>query len=210
MYGVITADIIGSTRIKEDNRKQLPELIYQITGELQKVCPLKVEIYRGDSFQVLVEAPELAPLVAVLYRAGLRKSELLAGSTLLDARMAVGVGGVDYEDEHLTLSNGEAFILSGHEFDRLGKRRLSIVTPSSEVNAELFVETAFLDNVITHWTQHQSECIYQSLLTNAKHAQLASNEKTTRQNVGRKLIAARERLVRLYLERASYIIREKI
>lgn len=210
MKSVITADVVGSTRIKAERRVELPELIYQIAEDLQKICPIRLEIFRGDSFQIMVEKPEQAPLIAVLVRAGLRKSELVSGTQLLDARMAIGVGGVDYEDSHLALSNGEAFILSGREFDKLGKRRLSVVTPSDEINAELQVETAFVDNVITHWTRHQSECIYQALLTNAKHTQLASDDKTSRQNVGKKLLAARERLVRMYLDRVSYLILEKI
>lgn len=210
MKSVITADVVGSTRIKAERRVELPELIYQIAEDLQKICPIRLEIFRGDSFQIMVEKPEQAPLIAVLVRAGLRKSELVSGTQLLDARMAIGVGGVDYEDSHLALSNGEAFILSGREFDKLGKRRLSVVTPSDEINAELQVETAFVDNVITHWTRQQSECIYQALLTNAKHTQLASDDKTSRQNVGKKLLAARERLVRMYLDRVSYLILEKI
>ena len=124
--------------------------------------------------------------------------------------MAIGIGKVSYINEKITLSDGEAFILSGREFDELGKRKLSILTPSEDVNAELRVETAFLDDVISHWTRQQSECIYNALLTNAKQYQLASDDNTSRQNVGKKLSAAKERLVRMYLDRVSFLIRERL
>lgn len=210
LKGIITADIIGSTSIDADARGELPELINQLTDELQEVSQIQVEIFRGDSFQVMVQDVEKTPLVAVLLRAGLRKSELRSKTKILDARMAIGIGKVSYINEKITLSDGEAFILSGREFDELGKRKLSILTPSEDVNAELRVETAFLDDVISHWTRQQSECIYNALLTNAKQYQLASDDNTSRQNVGKKLSAAKERLVRMYLDRVSFLIREKL
>ena len=210
LKGIITADIIGSTSIDADARGELPELINQLTDELQEVSQIQVEIFRGDSFQVMVQDVEKTPLVAVLLRAGLRKSELRSKTKILDARMAIGIGKVYYINEKITLSDGEAFILSGREFDELGKRKLSILTPSEDVNAELRVETAFLDDVISHWTRQQSECIYNALLTNAKQYQLASDDNTSRQNVGKKLSAAKERLVRMYLDRVSFLIRERL
>lgn len=208
MKSVITADIVGSTRINDEMRGMLPKLIVQITNELKKICPMRMEIFRGDSFQILVEEAEKAAIVAILFRAGLRKSDLMSGKKLLDARMAIGVGNVDYEVERLTLSNGEAFVLSGREFDVLGKRRLSVVTTSKSVNAELKVETAFVDDVISHWTKQQSECIYLALLTNAKQTQLAIDDKTSRQNITKKLSSAKERLVKMYIDRVSFLIKE--
>ena len=210
LKGIITADIIGSTSKDADARGELPELINQLTDELQEVSQIQVEIFRGDRFQDMVQDVEKTPLVAVLLRAGLRKSELRSKTKILDARMAIGIGKVSYINEKITLSDGEAFILSGREFDELGKRKLSILTPSEDVNAELRVETAFLDDVISHWTRQQSECIYNALLTNAKQYQLASDDNTSRQNVGKKLSAAKERLVRMYLDRVSFLIRERL
>lgn len=210
LKGIITADVVGSTRIRTDDRGNLPKLISQLAEELHAVCPVEMEMFRGDSFQVLVQNAEKTPLIAVLLRAGLRKSELLSGTKLLDARMAIGIGAVAYMDEKISLSDGEAFVLSGREFDELGKRRLSVLTPSENVNDELRVETAFLDDVISHWTKQQSECMYYALLTNAKQAELASEDKTSRQNVGKKLLAAKERLVRMYLDRVSFLIRERL
>lgn len=132
MKGVITADVVGSTQIKTEDRGTLPALIHELIGEIAQCRPelkLQVDIFRGDSFQVWVEKPECAPLVALLLRAGLRMSALRAGEQQLDAR--------------ISQSDGEAFVLSGRGFDQLGKQqRLMVQTPSETANEELRVETA--------------------------------------------------------------------
>lgn len=146
MKGVITADVVGSTQIKTEDRGTLPALIHELIGEIAQCRPelkLQVDIFRGDSFQVWVEKPECAPLVALLLRAGLRKSALRAGEQQLDARISVGIGDVAYRDATVSQSDGEAFVLSGRGFDQLGKQqRLMVQTPSETANEELRVETA--------------------------------------------------------------------
>ena len=205
MKSVITADIVGSTKIPAGNRDRLPALIYELADELQVVSPLKVEIFRGDSFQVLVQRPEEALRVAILFRAGLRKSRLLEKGSI-DARMAVGIGEVSYDAEQLSLSDGQAFVFSGREFDELKKRRLSVVTPNEEYNAELLVSTSMIDDIVSHWSRSQSECVYLSLLTGGKQDDLAKALNTQRQNVGKKLKAAKEQLCKLYLKRVANLI----
>ena len=74
MKGIITADVVGSTQIKTEDRGELHALIHEPIGEIAQCRPelkLQVAIFRGDSFQVWVEKPECAPLVAHLFRAGL-------------------------------------------------------------------------------------------------------------------------------------------
>ena len=84
--GVITADVVGSTQIKTEERGELPKLIRELVSEIDDHYPelqLRVEVSRGDSFQVWVEKAETAPLVALLLRAGFRKSALRAGEQQL-------------------------------------------------------------------------------------------------------------------------------
>ena len=58
MKGVITADVVGSTQIKTEERGELPKLIRELVSEIDDHYPelqLRVEVSRGDSFQVWVE-----------------------------------------------------------------------------------------------------------------------------------------------------------
>lgn len=205
--GVITADIVGSTQIKEDERGALPKLINQLSEEITAIAPLRVEIFRGDSFQVLVEEAEKAPLVAILFRAGLKKSGLLADDRPIDARLSVGIGAVSYLDEKISQSDGEAFVLSGRGFDALeDKQRLKVQTFSSVLNEELKVETAFVDDIVTNWTNLHSETLYEALLTNASQGEMAQKTKTSQQNISKRLEAAKAKLVRMYLDRVETLI----
>ena len=117
-------------------------------GEITQCRPelkLQVDIFRGDSFQVWVEKPECAPLVALLLRAGLRKSALRAGEQQLDARISVGIGDVAYRDARVSQSDGEAFVLSGRGFDQLGKQqRLMVQTPLPKLRTKSFASKRLL------------------------------------------------------------------
>lgn len=56
MKGIITADVVGSTKIPQSQRGMLPEVLQQLVAQLQAICPMRLEIYRGDSFQIVVES----------------------------------------------------------------------------------------------------------------------------------------------------------
>lgn len=209
MKGVITGDVVGSTKINDFGK--LPKLINDLITEISLCCTkCKVEISRGDSFQVLVEDPKQALLVALLIRAGFRKSSIDLGNKDLDVRLSVGIGEVSYMDEKIGQSNGEAFILSGHGFDNLTKtQRLSVQTFSDSINSELKVETAFVDDIVSNWTQLHGEIMYQALLTDATQCELAKKLGTSQQNICKRLYCAKEKLVRLYLNRFSSLIIDK-
>lgn len=210
MKGVITADVVGSTQIKIEDRGTLPALLNELIGEIAQCRPelkLQVDIFRGDSFQVWVEKPECAPLVALLLRAGLRMSALRAGEQPLDARISVGIGDVAYRDATVSQSDGEAFVLSGRGFDQLGKQqRLMVQTPSETANEELRVETAFVDDIVSNWSALHSKIMYQALLREMSQGELAEKNNTSQQNVRKRLEKAKAKLIRMYLDRVASLI----
>lgn len=210
MKGVITADVVGSTQIKTEDRGTLPALLRELIREIAQCRPelkLQVDIFRGDSFQVWVEKPECAPLVALLLRAGLRMSALRAGEQQLDARISVGIGDVAYRDATVSQSDGEAFVLSGRGFDQLGKQqRLMVQTPSETTNEELRVETAFVDDIVSNWSALHSKIMYQALLYETSQGELAEKNGTSQQNVRKRLEKAKVKLIRMYLDRVASLI----
>lgn len=209
MKGIITGDIIGSTSIPSEQRQLLPDAVMQAAADLERISPLKCELFRGDSFQVMVEQPELSLTIAVLMRAGLKRRTPHDSKSAWDARIAVGIGDVDYESEHLTVSDGEAFHYSGREFDKLGKRNLAVLTRWDEVNDELSVSTSFADDIINGWTVSQAEAVYLSLGERMAQKDIALQLGKTKQNVSKLLASAKEPLISLYLERFVQIIHSK-
>ena len=200
MNGIITGDIIDSTSIPIEHRKDLLTAISVISEELQVFSPLKCEIYRGDSFQIVVNRPEMAMLIAILLRAGL-KSRIPKGSKQnWDARIAVGIGEMEFISDSILVSDGEAFRLSGREFDELGKRNLAIRTRWDDANEELKISTAFADDIITNWTSSQSLVIYMSLAYQMTQKEIAKELGISRSYVSRIEKRALVKMLREFLK----------
>ena len=202
MKAVITADIVNSTKIEETNRYLLVDELDNIIQDLKRLSSLRCEMYRGDSFQVLVDDVKYCLEIALLIRLGLKKSNLLKNGKL-DARMAIGVGEVSYEHEQVILSNGEAFRLSGRTFDKLNKRRLLIATNINDVDEPLNVMLAFIDELLKGLSYTQSKYLYDSLLYNMSQMELANVYNTSQPNIAKHLKSAKENLFRLFFDFAE-------
>lgn len=208
IVGVITADVVDSSKIPAELRESFLEAVHQIQSQLQSIAPFQMEIYRGDSFQIIMDDYSNAVLIAVLIRAGLKMSS--PAGQLWDVRMSIGIGEVSYVNSHITVSDGEAFRYSGRGLELIGKKRLSITTPSQEINEELAVSTAFADDIITHWTKLQSERVFYYLLSGLNQTELAQQKGIKLQVLNDTLRAAKYSLMTLYLKRVHSLLFEKI
>lgn len=204
--GVITGDIIESSAIQIGYRDLLVESIQRIVKELMVIGSLKIEFFRGDSFQMVIDSPENAMKIAVLLRAGLKSETPKEFKKPWDARISLGVGTISYHANNIVLSDGEAFQYSGRELDEMGKRRLMVKTRWSEVNEELQVSTAFADEVITSWSVSQSQATYQVLLHNTPQKYIAQKFQKSAQNISKLLSAAKVNLIQTYIDRYHNLI----
>jgi hypothetical protein len=210
MRGVITGDIVGSSQIKTEYRERLLNCLNTMEKELQCVSPFRMELFRGDSFQLLVDDPAAAAKVAILLRAGLINHTPNQGKGIWDAKISLGIGNVEFLSDNIVTSDGEAFQYSGRQLDLMGKHRLTIKTPWQDVNDELEVSTAFVDDIITGWSSKQAGMIYLSLKQDAPKKEVAEHIGTSVQNVRNVLSSAREPLIRMYLERYCTVITDHL
>lgn len=178
-----------------------------IPETLTPIAPrLVVEIFRGDSFQVYVPEPQMAVEVAIGIRAWLRSQKMFSPNTILDARLAIGIGSIDFESDSLATSDGEAFRRSGRLLDEMTRSRLEISTPWESVNDELKVSTAFADDIISSWTESQSNIMLQSLLTRGSHLEIAGKLNISRQMVTKSLKISKEELISSYISRFELLV----
>ena len=63
--GVITGDLVNSTNIAAEWRQAVVGALYKCAADFSPLTPINIEMYRGDSFQVVVGNPEYALTVAV-------------------------------------------------------------------------------------------------------------------------------------------------
>jgi hypothetical protein len=134
IFAVLTGDLVGSSRYKIE--KQRDEVLSILKNSFNKIespdiVASRFAIYREDSFQGLLSRPEEALKAAIIIRANLL-SKPFEKNIHLDARIAIGVGKIDYlSEDKVGEGDGEAFRSSGMELDKMKKRErnLTIKTP---------------------------------------------------------------------------------
>lgn len=206
MKGIITGDIVDSSQISARYRGELLKCLNTMGDELQCVTPFSMELFRGDSFQLLIDEPSAAIKIAILLRAGLIRHTASKENGMWDARISLGIGNVEFLSERIVTSDGEAFHYSGRQLDEMGKQRLAVKTPWQDVNDELALSTAFIDDIINGWSSKQAGMIYLALRQDTPKKDIAKLIGTSVQNVRNVLSSAKESLVRKYIERYRDII----
>ena len=206
LKAVITSDIVSSSQITTAHRGQLLDCLNTMRNELQAISPFRMELFRGDSFQLLIDQPAAAARIAIMLRAGLRFHSPDCDETIWDARTSIGIGEVEFVSSNVVTSDGQAFQFSGRQLDEMGRSRLAYQTPWQDANDELKLLIAFVDDIITGWTAKQAGLIYQSLGKNIAKKDIATAIGTSVQNVRGVLASAKENLVKLFIERNEAII----
>ena len=159
---VLTGDINGYTKLKLESREAL---VLSIVDTLQSWVEESeyARVFRGDSIQALFKEPNECLRRAVQLRCWLKKN-LLSEDQMLDARLAIGIGKIDFYGETVLDSDGEAFHLSGRAFDTLeSDEYIRIATPDETLNKQLDVICRLMDIQIRGWTRAQAEVIYMAL-----------------------------------------------
>lgn len=152
MIGVITGDVINS-------RSKSPEIWLnkiKTTLKKNKIPKRKWDIFRGDMFQIEVEAIKILAL-AIELKAAVKEDKYL------DLRMSIGIGAEEYTAKNVMESNGEAYINSGEEFEKIKKRNLKIKTPWKEFNTRWNMVFGIALLTMDNWAPITAEIIKTTL-----------------------------------------------
>ena len=195
MVAVLTADLVDSSLYEED---LLEEVLSTLTEEFEELRTtwsetLDFKIYRGDSFQGVVQDPENALRIALQIRTAVnsihsRKTvRNKAFSKVADFRIAIGVGTLDFERESISESNGQAFQFSGRTLDEMknGLQRTRIKTPNPNINEEFNASLFLLDIIIEKWSTASAEVVYY-LLKGMKEREIAEQLKISQSAVNQR------------------------
>lgn len=181
MNAVITGDLVHFTELLKEDKLQLLGNINLSLKQWAKDFEMEYEFYRGDSFQCFLEHPHYSLRLALIIKAYIKSlNNLEEGSvdrpttgkktvvfTLMefDSRISLGIAGNNFRTESLAMSNGDAFVLSGHNLDRLKDSRYKIGIDTDDQNKrELETGAVLLDHIMSRATAFQSEVIYLKLL----------------------------------------------
>ena len=207
--GVITGDLVNSTNISSGWRQAVVDALHACIVDFACLTPARIEMYRGDSFQVVVDKPEQTLAVAIALRTKLRASTPEDSDTW-DARVSIGIGDISFESDNIVTSDGEAFRLSGRNFDNMGKKRLCIATPWTDIDNAIELNTRFADEFVSSWTARQSRVVYHSLLFAKSQKDMADELGMTRQNFNYHWLTSKGQLITDYIEYFKSLIAKHI
>ena len=188
LYSVITGDIVKSSKLSLDKHKQLIKVMRSCSKDTSKVFPAALkyapELFRGDSWQLLVQKPELALSIALFYRAYLRAKMQLDS---LNERMAISVGTVDLVESSFGI--GDAYKISGKALDKKGKRKIKFVSDII-LNADV-IDLIILnsDFISSRWTSKQCKIVLLAL-QNLDQKAIATKLRITQSAVSQQMDAA--------------------
>src|SRR5580693_7703518 len=98
IQAVLTGDVIGSSGLSLGDRQDLPALLKRAGRNLRKAfpkaVPLNPDVFRGDSWQLIVSDPALSVRAGLFFRACVIASS--PSGWRIDTRMAIAVGTIDF------------------------------------------------------------------------------------------------------------------
>ena len=183
---VLTGDIVNSTRLSKTAEKKLMHLMRQLFREH------KLEFYRGDSFQALLQQPARALRLSLLCRTAAISMQETQYPVQTDFRISIGIGEVRSPVRSLRTAKGQAFVLSGRAFDEIARRdsRLAIATGNALANEGLQVIADYLNSIFTDMTGKQAEVIFQLLMGETQQA-IAHKLKKTKSTIHQRVTSGR-------------------
>lgn len=185
MLCVITGDVINS-------KKNKPQTwLNPLKKELNAIgaTPKSWQIYRGDSFQAVINKAEDGLLTAMKLKASLRSVKGI------NVRMALGLGTRTYNAAKVTESNGSAFVHSGEKFEMLNQQKQNLAIksdwPQFDEEMNLYLKLALI--AMNNWTVNTAEIVRVAM----------ENPKKSQHQLG-KLIGIKQSAISTRLTRAYY------
>lgn len=185
---VMTGDVINFTALTGKDRQQLiAETEALIKSWVKK--PEDAEVFRGDSYQLLLDTIENALSRSIQLICWFIKHS--TASVKLSTRLSIGVGPVAYRGKSVLDSDGEAFHLSGRNFDKMSNDDLLFVqTEHEEINEHIAIILSFVNLIMKQWKANQAEVIY--MVIQAKTQQeISAALKITQSSVNGRLKSAK-------------------
>ncbi len=173
-YAVLTGDVVKSSGVPV--KKWLTALKIALNTFGRNLD--EWEIFRGDSFQLMLDQPQRSLFAALVIKASLKQID-----ENLDARIAIGFGKVNYLADQISQSNGPAFIRADMLYEKLGKKAFAV---EYSENLSIMVDMAQL--AINNWTSLEAETFLAKLKQPAiSQVQLAAVLNTTQSRVSERL-----------------------
>ncbi len=210
-YAVVAGELAPGSRVSNEQLSKIPDLIrasFQTVNRLVKGSgKLSYEIIRMDEFLGLSESPIDCLRSVIMLFSAFRFLSYKELNERLDLKISVGIGPVEFAQDHLRESDGTAF-RAATEGNRKMKRnqRIQILTPYQALNAELDLSCSFMDILIHDWSDEQAEAMFLNL-TGRNQMEISQMLNISQPAVNRRLKAAHFDTIQKFINRYEQLLK---
>lgn len=165
MHAVLTGDIVGSSALSPEGHRQMVGIIKSVAAVFPAAVVGSVDVFSGDSWQMLLNDHGMSFKVALYLRASLKREKALS----IDSRVSIVWGSVDPEQvnpERISESTGAIFTASGRGLTGLKKpARMCFAALSDDMLARALSGTVrLIDALVRQWSPEQARAVAGTLL----------------------------------------------
>lgn len=159
---VLTGDVVSSTSLSREVRSRLPDVLRsvgtQIGEHFEAAGPSRIDIFRGDGWQLVLRKPAAALRVTLYFQS--RLHAMSSAETIL-SRTAIGIGSADFiPQDSVSEGDGAAFRLSGKALEEMDRNRQLAIEVDDETSScgcqGLPTILALIDALAKRWTAKQA------------------------------------------------------
>ncbi len=210
-YAVIAGELAPGTRVSDEQFSKIPDLIRASFQAVNRMVPetglLKYEIIRMDEFLALSESPVHSIHSLMMLFSAFRFLSYKELGERLELRICVGIGPVEFAQDHLRESDGTAFRTSTDGKEKMKRnQRISILTTEEALNAEFDLSCSFMDIMIHNWSDEQAEAMFLNL-TGKNQVEISQNLGISQPAVNRRLKAAHFDTIHKFINRFEALLK---
>ncbi len=164
MSAVLTGDIIGSSGLSPEEHRKVVAIVKSVAHVFPDEVVGRVDVFSGDSWQMLVSDCGMSLRIALYLRAILKREKAFS----VDSRISIAWGEVDMEQvnvERVSESTGELFTLSGRGLAELKKAALMCFSALHDdyLSAAVGGSLGLIDVLVQQWSWEQARAVVATL-----------------------------------------------
>jgi len=198
-------------RVSDAQFSKIPDLIRASFQALNRLVPeeskLKYEIIRMDEFLAFSESPTHSMRSVIMLLSAFRFLSYKELSERLELRICLGIGPVEYAQDHLRESDGTAFRKASEGIGMMKRnQRITITSPVKTLNEELALTCSFMDILLRSWSDEQAEALFLNL-TGKNQMEISQLLGISQPAVNRRLKAGHSDTVRKFIHRYETLLK---
>jgi len=210
-YAVVSGELAPGSRVSDEQFSKIPDLIRASFQAVNRLVAgsgkLSYEIIRMDEFLGLSESPLNCIRSVIMLFAAFRFLSYKELTERLDLKICIGIGPVEFAQDHLRESDGTAFRTATDGNAKMKRnQRIRIITTDKDLNKEFELSCSFMDIMIHDWSDEQAEAMFLNL-TGKNQMEISQMLGISQPAVNRRLKAAHFDTIHKFINRYEHLVK---